>query len=117
MPESPDKLPTSYSVTEAAMLLGVNEKTIRRRIGDDLERSGDQSPTRLTAASVQQARRRLAQQLGMYLDPPTVCQHPSVEQLQIENERLRVTAQALRMSLLHITESLGDYIQPTIPNN
>jgi hypothetical protein len=111
----------SYSLEEAGRLLGISAQTVRRRLDDDRSplsaAAGGSGPIRVAFASVQSARHNLAQELGMYLEPPTECDHPGVDDLLLENERLRRLVLTLRVSGVQLLENIGDFADPVLPNN
>lgn len=112
---------TSYSVDEAAFLLNTSAQTIRRRLRDPEDVlaivPGGSRPVRVSATSIQRARRTLAAELGMYLDPPTQCRCQALGEIEVENESLRRLVRALRLAQSELLRNLGDVADPVFPNN
>lgn len=110
-----------YSIAEAARLLGISPKTVRRRLSDpsdDLEAAREPSrPVMVSFDSMQRARRRLADELELYLEPVVACDHPELDDLRRDNERLRRLAQTLRLAQSELLRNLGDFADPVMPDN
>jgi signal recognition particle subunit SEC65 len=119
--ESNSSLPTSYSLEEAARLLGVSPQTVRRRLDNPDDQltaaAGNRRPIRVSFESLQAARRSLAEELGLHLDPPRECKHPHVDELLSENERLRRLVLTLRLAQQELLHNIGDFTDPVLPNN
>jgi transposase len=112
---------SSYSIEEAARLLGVSSQTVRRRLDnpeDELTAApGSRRPIRVSFDSLQAARRRLAEELELHIEPPQACNHPRVDELEMDNERLRRLVLTLRLAQQELLRNIGDYTDPRLPNN
>lgn len=109
-----------YTVSDAARLLGVSERTVRRRLedpGDGLEKVHGRQPILVTSNSLLAARRQLASELELYLEAASESHGDQLEVLRLENERLRRLVQTLRLAQAELLRCIGDFADPTIPNN
>jgi hypothetical protein len=106
------------SVEDAAKLLALSPTTIRRRLADpeDPLSVAPGRPICVSNDSLHAERRRLAERLGMYLEPPTTCSHPELDKLELENERLRRLVQTLRLAQSELLRNIGDFADPKLPN-
>lgn len=132
--------PESYSVSEAVKISGKSEATVRRQIGGKLAEVEGAGPTRITATSLavwcDELRRRapappepIAQDPGMAEELAGLqgrigaLEHANENlsavnlRLATENEQLRHTVQSLRQAHVILTDELGTYTSPSIPDN
>jgi len=132
--------PQSYSVSEAVKMSGKSEATVRRQIGGKLAEVEGAGPTRITAASLvvwcDELRRRAPAPLEPIVERSGTVDELAALQSRIgalehanenlsavnlrlatENEQLRHTVQSLRQAHVILTDELGTYTSPGIPDN
>jgi hypothetical protein len=132
--------PESYSVSEAVKMSGRSEATVRRQIGSQLAKVEGAEPTRIRAASLvawcDELRRHAPAPLPAVMEREATAdqvaglqskigaleyanENLSAENLRLatENEQLRHTVQSLRQAHVILTDELGTYTSPSIPDN
>lgn len=132
----------SYSVSDAVAMSGRSEATVRRQIGGKLTKVEGAEPTRVTAASLvawcNELRRHAPAPLAAMTERDGTAEEEEVAGLQsrigalehaneklseenlrlaTENEQLRHTVQSLRQAHVILTDELGTYTSPSIPDN
>lgn len=132
--------PQSYSVSEAVKMSGKSDATVRRHIGGKLAKVDGAGPTRITVASLVAWCDELRHRAPAPLTPIVECAGMAEEvaglqsrigaleranenlsaanlRLATENEQLRHTVQSLRQAHVILTDELGTYTSPSIPDN
>jgi predicted nuclease with TOPRIM domain len=137
----------AYTVREAVQMSGKSEATVRRELGGKLVKVEGAEPIRVTATSLHAWCDELRRRAPMALqepknDLPSSAEHEqlsgrvvelrrrideleheiavmSAENLRLatENEQLRHTVQSLRQAHVILTDELGTYTTPSIPDN
>lgn len=132
--------PESCSVAEAVKMSGKSEATVRRQIGARLAKVEGAEPTRITTSSLaawcDELRRHAPAPVPALVDREASAsenaglqskidaleyanENLSAENLRLatENEQLRHTVQSLRQAHVILTDELGTYTSPSIPDN
>ncbi len=106
-----------YSLNDAARLLNVSVSTISRRLADgELSTSARPGRTRVSAASVHDARKALAGDLHMHVEGNCVGRAEYDELLQ-QNLDLQAVIDDLRTVVASLNDALGRAVPRRIPTD